>query len=137
MELNYSKVSEWLIFIGKICAYATVLFAIELGFFFGLVSIILILSDRGHDVSNLAILPEIHWFLWKFAFLMFFLGVLFWMFQEIKKANKEKRARWERQREETIEEIKTDIMKSLGKSDYLDLTNIPQKQKLNKSRRKK
>lgn len=116
MEGTLNKVSKILNTVGWICFSIFLLFTIEVAFLFSSISIVLLFDQAGGAIEPILFFVRLHFFLIRFAFAMFILGILFWLFSEISKSNRLKRERFEQRRREAIVEVKEAVLDELKKS---------------------
>lgn len=116
MEILTKKVSKTLNTVGWICLSIFFLFTIEVAFIFSALSMILWLDQLGGDPSTILVFTKAHFFLLRFALIMFLLGMFFWMLSQISKSNRERKEKVEQRRREEIQEVKNLVLAELKKS---------------------
>lgn len=116
MEKVSLRLSRILQTIGWITLALFALFTIEIAFIFSALSMIMWLDQTGGDPSVVLVFTKAHFYLMRFAMIMFFFSAVAWMVYWVSKSNRENREKHEQRRQETIQQIKQEILAELKKS---------------------
>lgn len=116
MEETLKSAQKILVTIGWIFLIGGALFALEVGFIMGILSLSLWIVELGGDPAPVFLFLKIHNFALQFAFIMFIFSSIVWVIREaIKGRMRREILRWQARRE-AIEEIKQAVMSELKPS---------------------